>query len=238
VYFGHNVHADLDEVFSAAALGGSTCADVGAHIGINTLRLSRAVGASGRVFTFEPDERNFRLLQRNIESNHASNVTAIQAAVGSRIGKCTLQRHPFNFGDHRVKPGDADIGDTTMLTLGDALSDLAPGALSLVKIDVQGFEHEVLRGMHEVIAKNPSLLLVLEICPDLLRLAGTTSALLLQDLAAQGFSGFEIHEHETRPLQLPDHYEQALAGGDVDIVVSRDRQRLEQVIEALKKSRG
>ncbi len=56
---------------------GQTFVDIGANIGYYTLLAARQVGPAGRVYAFEPDEENFKLLQKNTEINGYSNVTSV-----------------------------------------------------------------------------------------------------------------------------------------------------------------
>src|SRR5438094_750470 len=81
---------------------GDVAVDVGANIGYHTLIFARAVGERGRVFAYEPDPDNFRLLRRNVELNGYRNVRPFQAAVSDRSGTLTLYLSRDNPADHRA----------------------------------------------------------------------------------------------------------------------------------------
>jgi len=64
--------------------------DVGAHIGYFTLMAAKLVGAKGKVYAFEPDPSNYRLLVKSIHENGYRNVVAIQKAVSNKKQKTVL----------------------------------------------------------------------------------------------------------------------------------------------------
>ncbi|HVQ12312.1 MAG TPA: FkbM family methyltransferase, partial [Vicinamibacterales bacterium] len=65
--------------------------DVGANVGIVSLAAGRWVGPQGRVYSFEPSEREHRSLIHNLELNEAINVTPVRAALSDRVGVATLR---------------------------------------------------------------------------------------------------------------------------------------------------
>ncbi len=65
--------------------------DVGANVGIMSLTAARWVGPLGRVYSFEPSEREHRTLIHNLELNRAINVTPIRAALSNHVGLATLR---------------------------------------------------------------------------------------------------------------------------------------------------
>jgi FkbM family methyltransferase len=131
---------------------GMTVVDVGANLGYYALLAGRAVGPTGRVLAIEPDPQNFELLAENLRANRAGNVSPVNVALGAAPGTALLHRSPDNFGDHRL------FGDGTRPTVPvpvvvfDELVDRL-GFLDLVKIDVQGYEHHVARGMTRTLAR-------------------------------------------------------------------------------------
>ena len=66
---------------------GDVFVDVGSNVGIWSLSASAVVGSRGHVFSFEPNPTTFKKLLRNLDRNHITNVTPIQAAVSSSGGK-------------------------------------------------------------------------------------------------------------------------------------------------------
>jgi len=128
---------------------GDAMIDVGANIGWHTVLAAEKVGAKGYVYAFEPDPTNFRLLTDNCATNALSWVERIEAAAGDRNGEELLRLSLTNFGDHRLY----EVVDETrpnsrvqVVRLDDALGHRLD-RLRLVKIDTQGYEPKVLRGM-------------------------------------------------------------------------------------------
>lgn len=147
---------------------GSVAVDVGAHIGTHTLELSKAVGEQGKVYAFEPQSKIFRELVMNMELNRAKNVEFFRVALASSSGRVELGHlDPTNEGGAMVGvPGTGQY--VTQLPL-DAI-DLTN--VSLIKIDVEGLELDVLKGALNTIRKNRPVLLI-EILGGLLPEKGT-----------------------------------------------------------------
>jgi hypothetical protein len=78
---------NLTGLFKQAMEEGMVVVDVGAHIGYYTLIAAKLVGTKGKVYAFEPEPSNYRLLVRNIYENRYENVVAIPKAVASREQK-------------------------------------------------------------------------------------------------------------------------------------------------------
>jgi FkbM family methyltransferase len=166
----------------------SRIADVGANQGIYTLFFSHLV-SSGHVFAFEPDPALFSSLKENVRRNRANNVTLFNAAAASQTGKLFLRPGLLNRGDNQVvQRGQVqDVGAVQV----DALSldqTIPDRRLDLLKIDVQGFEVEVLKGAQELIAANPRLSILIEFWPHGLYKAGSCPEELLDILLSAGFS--------------------------------------------------
>jgi len=79
---------------------GDVVLDIGANIGYYTLIFARLVGERGRVYAFEPDPTNFRLLKKNVRANGYQNVIFVKKAVADSSGSMPLYLCPDNKGDH------------------------------------------------------------------------------------------------------------------------------------------
>jgi FkbM family methyltransferase len=65
---------------------GDVVFDIGAHCGVSTYHFAKLVGERGKVFAFEPDPTNYRLLLRNIDRHNLSNVIPLQLAIARECG--------------------------------------------------------------------------------------------------------------------------------------------------------
>ena len=149
---------------------GMTVVDIGANIGFYSLMMADLVGLSGRVYAFEPDPQLFEAAVRNASLNNKENVISIQnLALGSRCGQATLYRSAFNSGDNRLSASDrASAVPVRVATLDEVLPGIR---IDWIKIDVQGWEPEVFRGMFQTIQNNPQVRLYFEYWPAGLRKA-------------------------------------------------------------------
>ena len=129
--------------------------DLGAHIGIHTLVMSRKVGPEGLVIAFEPQFKIFRELHYNLNLNDCShNVIALRNAVGDTQGVCELgERNPSNEGGTSIGHG----GDTAYMV---SLDSLNLNNISLIKMDVESYEINVLRGAKQTLMRNKPVVIL------------------------------------------------------------------------------
>jgi len=175
LYAAYKTYADRAEreLFRKILFQGAVVVDVGANIGIYSEFLSRCVGPTGLVHSFEPSPDNFRRL--SAATRHLSNVRLTQAAVGERSGEFKLYISDKLNVDHRAYKADGDSRravPTDMVALDDYLK---PGQrVDLIKMDIQGYELHALRGAQRVLRENPNINLLLEFWPAGLAQAGVS----------------------------------------------------------------
>jgi FkbM family methyltransferase len=143
--------------------------DVGANIGYYMLLLRQAVGASGAVTCFEPEPDNLVELVRNVERNAFTNVRVFPCALGSRNDEITIAR-----GINASVLGRDTAGTPVSMR---RLDDLVAGRVDFIKIDVEGYEGQVLRGAENLIREQRPRLFV-EVHPWLLASGDDTRSLL------------------------------------------------------------
>ncbi len=154
---GHPWEPHVLTALAEKAVPGSTALDIGAHIGAITLPLARLVGSRGRVYAFEPQKRIFRELVYNLELNRVENVIPLRFAVGSE--SAVIEMDPDQLYDGQVRVGVG--GDKAELRTVDSFSF---SDVSIIKIDVEGYESEVLRGARKTIETFHPVI-VIEILP-------------------------------------------------------------------------
>jgi FkbM family methyltransferase len=171
---------------------GMIAVDVGANVGLHTLGLARRVGAAGRVHALEPEPANFKLLAHAVKHAHADNVRLHQVAASDTPGTLTLYLSDANRGDHRTSPAaEARRSFTVNAVLLDELLRDEP-RVDFMKIDVQGAEVAVFRGFKKTLERNPQIGVLAELCPELLRRAGSSAGELLSVLGAAGLAPHRI----------------------------------------------
>jgi len=180
--------------FKSVCRPGMTFLDVGANIGLYTALALPRIGGTGRVVALEPDRESFECLRRTVLANLAGNVTCIRKAAADYSGFTKLFVSEDNRGDNRLYPNELSTGsyEVEVTPLDILLNELSIGTVDLVKIDVQGFEGHVLRGMRGTIARSPELMILMEFWPHGLQCARTDPAELLTDLEDMGLRILEL----------------------------------------------
>ena len=148
---------------------GDVCVDTGAHVGYFTLLAAGLVGSTGRVYAFEPDPVTHEILRANVELNGAANVSPCAAATGAEDGEAVLYTvPPGNSGRASLRAGDvvrAGRVPVRMLRLATAVPEEELPRLRLVKIDVEGAEADVLRGLEPVFDAGARPAVIVELHP-------------------------------------------------------------------------
>ena len=140
--------------------------DIGANIGYYTTLFSK-LATNGTVYAFEPDESNFRLLEKNCSLNELNNVELFNYAVGHEVCSRELFLSEHNMGDHRLYPIEESrsFSLVKMITIDQFLKSKKP--FDFIKMDIQGFEMNALQGMNGRITQDAPILL-LEVWPEAL----------------------------------------------------------------------
>lgn len=134
---------------------GSVVVEVGAHIGSHTVSLARLVGRWGRVYAFEPQRKIFRELYHNLGLNGLANVVPLRFAIGAGETRI-VEMNPATSGNEGGT-GVGAGGDRAELR---SLDSFGFDRVSLLKIDVEGYENEVLAGAGDTIRRNRPVILL------------------------------------------------------------------------------
>lgn len=136
-------------VFSSQFLQrGEVAIDVGAHIGYFATVFADAVGPEGAVFAFEPDPDNYQILDRNRSINGFNQIKCKELAVSDQAAELKLHKSTTNlWGSSLVKKpmhrSEVSVPSAPL----DQLMDQEKRPIGLIKIDVEGAELSVLKGM-------------------------------------------------------------------------------------------
>jgi FkbM family methyltransferase len=155
---------------------GDVFVDVGAHVGYFTLLASRRVGPTGAVLSIEPNPFALKQLAQNVERSQLQNVLVEHTACGETRNVVQLYLHTeSNSSKASLYPGDV-TGDVAVevpcTTLDHLCQERSLQRVKLVKIDVEGAELFVLRGMKRIMREMRPVI-VLELHPHLLEAVGT-----------------------------------------------------------------
>lgn len=130
-----------------------TAVDVGANIGNHSLYFSDCFP---RVFGFEITPRTYRVLQ--INSELVQNVTCFNVGLSNQVGEVHLAENARNMGGTRIVPSREEATLTVKVAALDSFADQI-GPVSLLKIDVEGHELQVLQGAQKTIGVHAPLIL-------------------------------------------------------------------------------
>ncbi len=173
------------EVFTELLRPGSFVIDAGANFGHYALTAANIVGPNGFVVAFEPHAETYRLLSANAELQTVGNLECVNAGLGDTNGEITLYTDTENPGGHsffewNVRRSENSGHSVTVWALDNYLKDQAENrSVDVLKLDVQGFEMNVLNGARQTIETHKPAVLC-EVTPDALRNAGTSHAELIQ----------------------------------------------------------
>lgn len=175
---------------------GMTFVDVGCNKGDFALAAASLVGESGRVLAFEPAPENCRWIRRSVERNRYITIDLEEFALGDR--DCTSQLHlGETSGSHTLLDGqlprERGVIETPTRRLDDVVDLRLPDA---IKIDVEGFELQVLAGAREVLRRNPEIVVFLDVHPHL----GVKTEPICQFFAEEGFDLYREESPFDRPL--------------------------------------
>lgn len=193
IYEGTYERAEL-RLLEALLQPGDRVVDVGANIGYVSLRIARRIGPSGQVLAFEPSATCRSLAARNLDAAGALNVTLRPQALGAQSGLGRL-RHPdsTHSGSATLRQGAGGSGESVEITcLDDALAGEGWTAVDLVKVDVEGWEHEVLAGAADLFARRAMKALLLEASPEF---GGAEPLADVLQRHARGYRIFKVGEH-------------------------------------------
>jgi FkbM family methyltransferase len=195
-------HAEL-ELFLSFVKPGMTVLDVGANLGMYSLTAAKRVGPSGRVFAFEPVPATYQRLCEHIRLNALDNVRPCRLAVSDGQGRATLNvadRSASSSLFHQVDQGTIDVATES---LDSFVRREALATVDAVKIDVEGAELHVVRGMRGLLEGGQRPVLQMEFNASALAAAGSDPDELYASLARHGYQGHLMRRGKLVPISGP-----------------------------------
>jgi FkbM family methyltransferase len=203
-----------DRFLTGLELKGRTVYDIGGHEGVFALFFARAVGPEGRVIVFEPNPRSAARLLENVALNGFTNVELHTIALGKRATTATLVVNPHSSGRSRLDQNEARRGshderfDVEVDSLDHWVEVKGLPQADFVKIDTEGFEHEVLSGARATLERmRPQLFIEIHgRGPEQKRASARAVVALLSEL------GYQITHVESGQVITEANSEVASAG--------------------------
>jgi FkbM family methyltransferase len=129
--------------FARQVRPGTVVYDIGANVGFYTLLAAKLCGPAGKVHAFEPAPANLACLRRHLQVNRVANVQVHECALADRSG---YDQFEINDGCYTGKLGIRGALEVRVESLDHLLASSALDPAGVVKIDVEGAEHQVLLG--------------------------------------------------------------------------------------------
>jgi len=145
---------NVKKIFLSKINKGDTVIDVGANIGFFSLLAAKKIGSRGKIFAIEPLKQANNWLKKNLKLNSFENYKVLEVAVGEKQGTMKMYKKSKSAEmiilDPTVSKDDLLIcGEINIETIDNIISTKKIEKVNLLKIDVEGFEHEVLLGCKE-----------------------------------------------------------------------------------------
>lgn len=148
-------NSKLEEYLSFGQVNNRICLDIGANIGLTAILMSH-YNKQGKVYAFEPSPINLQHLHNNIKVNNIKNTSVLESAVGNVNGFTNFNLPVI--GAHstvnREKLKDQNYAKVQISTLDKWVDAQNIDQIDLIKIDVEGFEPQVLKGAIQTIIKH------------------------------------------------------------------------------------
>jgi FkbM family methyltransferase len=202
----------VDDILCALAEPGATFLDVGANQGYYAVKVGGLTGPDGLIYAFEPNPDLFPVVVDNMNINGFDPRSKVfNVAAGDGAGKSTLQFDPRRPGGGQVGVDAGVDGSQYSRVEIDvaAIDDLLPSdcVADLIKIDVEGYEPLVLKGMQKLLARSPGAAIVTEVAYRHWFKFGEPAALLRQMAGDRRIFRIYIDGHIE---ELPDDIDHAI----------------------------
>lgn len=149
---------EIGKLIKISLSEGDTAIDIGGNIGLQSLRMSSCVGPNGKVFSFEPLNYLQEKLKKNLALNRISNVTLFPFALSDQQNELDLPINNNQWNQGTFSLSNKDTGNNKqriVVKVADEMPEIQSlASVSLIKIDVEGFEFQVLKGLKQTLQKH------------------------------------------------------------------------------------
>jgi FkbM family methyltransferase len=196
--------------------------DVGANIGFTAGLFSKLTSKPFSVYAFEPERWNYKILEESVAKEGLSNIKCFPYALGETDSEKLLWVNPKNSADHRV------LESSQMPAEGESLSIISKNfdafwekegfeRISLIKMDIQGYELFALKGMVKTLERfRPNVLIELD--NTLLKEHGHSVDDIYNLLSQYGYKAYDIAGGSTKSLSKEELDRSLSAHGYKDIL--------------------
>lgn len=161
--------------------------DIGANIGYYAL-LESQLASNGKVFAVEPVPESFSLLDKNIKLNECKNIDAYKMAIGDISGKSKMYVYDKRNRCSFIKDPSGNIineVEVPIMTLDQFVESYVLQDPTFIRMDLEGYEFQVIKGAHNILNNNRPLKLFVELHPHLM--SGERMIVILNTLKQTNF---------------------------------------------------
>lgn len=148
---------EISKLIRISVKPGDNCLDVGGNIGLQSIRMAQCTGSAGQVYAFEPLQHLQNKFLKNVALNRLVNVSLFPVALSDAKGETdfAIDENAWNQGTFSLNHTEGSNKQMVAIKIADDLPEIsALNSLSLVKIDVEGFEFNVMRGLKKTLEKH------------------------------------------------------------------------------------
>lgn len=154
--YGEWAQQEID-ILGAFIHTGNHIVDAGAYIGTHSRAFSALVGASGKVFAFEPNPATFSILQQNAEAATQSNIQLFNTGLGATSAETTLQIVESDHNRASASVAPAPNAKSIRIKI-QPLDELAFSRVDFIKVDIEGMELQLLEGAEDTVQRHSPII--------------------------------------------------------------------------------
>ena len=160
----------LTLLFANIIKPGHVCIDIGANFGYFSILMSELAGNSGKTISVEANPRIAEFLKLTRLVN-GGKFTLVQSAISDKKGEAIMTITDHELGGGTIKPNELIAGRTQVsvptISVDELLEERNIQKVDIMKIDVEGVEPLVFKGMTQTLKRNPDLQLIIEYSPSI-----------------------------------------------------------------------
>ena len=191
-FLGRYYELGVQQLLNVLLVPGDRFIDIGANIGMITLHAAHLVTEKGQVDCFEPNPECVEAIKGNLKLNNIKHVTVYPVGLSDSSGTLQLNLSSSHTGTATlVKIDNAIETFDVQIVVGDEIISPDSCRIKLIKIDVEGFELHVLKGLKKTL-DNSKPLLITEFVESHFQRAGTSSKEIETFLKGIGYMPYGI----------------------------------------------
>ena len=221
IWTDNNYVLDIEEFVEDYLKEGDVMIDIGANIGLVTLTSSSIIGQQGKVYSIEAHPTIFQNLLENIKINNRNNIYTFNTAIGNKTGNVIFSNIRSDTMNS-VEIEDSDGISVAMKKLDDL--PITETSISLMKIDVEGYEKFVLDGGMKTLEITNCV--YFEAIEKLYNKYGYTKKNIIEKMEKHGFKIFEINNKILSPINEKTDQQDLLAIKDIKDFMKRTNYKI------------